>query len=129
MKLVPGVRRKVYAEDFLGDHVFASIFAISAKELVLAKDGKTDYQIVDVRQTDKGNYNAQLLAFLLKEKCGASFPIVSLKTMTSDKKSIFIGAELSDEKGMNDQDHVVKCHGNDIHLYGHGYDADFYALS
>ncbi|MFA7159865.1 MAG: DUF4838 domain-containing protein [Kiritimatiellia bacterium] len=105
------------------------IDSLSVKELPLATDGKTDYAIVTLNKTPKDMWNARFLAWFLKEKTGADFPIVTADKADSTKPAIRIGAaNKSMLKGMKDLDHVVKSRGKDILLYGQGYDADFYAI-
>lgn len=103
--------------------------SLLVKELPLANDGKTDYSIVTLNKTPKDMWNARFLAWFLKEKTGADFPIVTADKADSTKPAIRIGAaNKSMLNGMKDLDHVVKNRGKDILLYGKGYDADFYAL-
>ena len=115
---------------------FAAIRPAFAEDLVIAKDGKTDYQLVIPASNPKARWNARFLAWLLKEKTGAEFPIVAADEAASAKHTIYIGVSepaktLAGEypyAAMNDQDHVVRSVGPDILLYGKGHDADFYAV-
>lgn len=111
--------------------------AMNAEDLVLAKDGKTDYQIVIAGNNPKNVWDARFLAWFLKEKTGAEFPVRGADVMLKNRHSIFLGDSDALRKivgplpyaGMKDQDHIVKSVGEDILLYGKGYDADFYAVS
>ena len=138
--------------------VFAALPAF-AEDLVIAKDAKTDYQIVipvlktnetqdssvkqihppvwsEYHKTLKDEWNARFLAWFLKQKTGAEFPVVTADKLDATKPAIYIGVSEPVKKllgespyaGMKDQDHVVRSIGRDILLYGEGYDADFYAL-
>lgn len=103
--------------------------SISVAEIPLVRDGKTDYVIVTINATPKDMWNARFLAWFLKEKTGADFPIVTLDKADASKSAIRIGAaDKSPLEGMKDLDHVVKNRGKDILLYGKGYDADFCAV-
>ena len=130
-----------------------------AEDLVIARDAKTDYQIVipvleaNETQESPGNkihppvwseyhknlkdeWNARFLAWFLKQKTGAEFPVVTADKTDATKPAIYIGVSEPVKKllgespyaGMKDQDHVVRSIGRDILLYGEGYDADFHAL-
>lgn len=114
-----------------------TILPVFAEDLVIAKDGKTDYQIVTSAETPKDEWNAKFLAWFLKEKTGADFPVRNSHGLNTKIPSIYVGnsealrgivGELP-FTGMKDQDHIVKSVGKDILLYGKGYDADFYAIS
>ncbi len=108
---------------------------VFANDLILAENGKTDYQIVSDFSTPKKIWNAKFLAWILKEATGAEFPIRGDRVMNPKKPAIFVGVSQPVRKrigmvyqGMKDQDHVVRSKGKDIFLYGKGYDADFYAI-
>lgn len=113
------------------------LIPVFAEDLVIAKNGKTDYQIVTSAQTPKDEWNAKFLAWFLKEKTGAEFPVRTAYTMNKKKPSIILGNSKAlrnivgefPYKGMKDQDHTVRSEGKNILLYGKGYDADFYAIS
>ncbi len=138
--------------------VFAALPAF-AEDLVIAKDAKTDYQIVipvlktnetqdssgkqihppvwsEYHKNLKDEWNARFLAWFLKQKTGAEFPVVTADKTDATKPAIYIGVSEPVKKllgespyaGMKDQDHIVRSIGRDILLYGEGYDADFYAL-
>jgi len=138
--------------------VFAALPAF-AEGLVIAKDAKTDYQIVipvlktnepqeptgkqihppvwsEYHKNLKDEWNARFLAWFLKQKTGAEFPVVTADKADATKPAIYIGVSEPVKKllgespyaGMKDQDHVVRSIGRDILLYGEGYDADFHAL-
>ena len=106
-------------------------------KLVLAKDGKTDYQIVISGTSPKNVWDGLFLAWFLKEKTGAVFPVVGARAMQPKKPAICVGNSSALQKiigplpyhGMKDQDHIVKSVGKDIVLYGKGHDADFYAIT
>ena len=114
-----------------------SVFSAEPEKLVLAKDGKTDYQIVIAASTPKNIWDGQFLAWFLKEKTGADFPVVGARSVKPKKPAIYLGNSSALQKvigplpylGMKDQDHVVKSVGKDIVLYGRGHDADFYAIN
>jgi len=111
-------------------------FGEPAEKLVLAKDGKTAYQIVISGGSPKNVWDGQFLAWFLKEKTGADFPVVGAHSYNEKKPAIFVGKSGALIRsfnpqpfaGMKDQDHVVKSQGRDIALYGKGFDADFYAI-
>ena len=63
----------------------------SAADIVISKDGKTDYQIVTPAKTPKDIWNAEFLQWFLKEKTGADFSTVAEGRMNAKKPSIFIG--------------------------------------
>ncbi len=103
--------------------------SLGATEIPLVREGQTDYAIITVNETPKDIWNARFLAWFLKEKTGAEFPVVTSDTADASKPAIRIGAaDKSLLEGLQDLDHVVKSNGNDILLYGKGYDADFYAV-
>ena len=114
-----------------------STFSAEPEKLVLAKDGKTDYQIVIAGSSPKNVWDGQFLAWFLKEKTGADFPVVGAKAMNRKKPAIYLGNSSGLQKivgplpyqGMKNQDHIVKSVGKDIVLYGKGHDADFYAIN
>ena len=114
-----------------------SAFSAEPEKLVLAKDGKTDYQIVIAASTPKNIWDGQFLAWFLKEKTGADFPVVGARSVKQKKPAIYLGNSIALQKmlgplpyhGMKDQDHVVRSVGKDIVLYGKGHDADFYAIN
>ncbi len=103
--------------------------SLAATEIPLVRDGQTDYAIITVNETPKDMWNARFLAWFLKEKTGADFPVVAADKADAATPAIRIGAvDKSLLEGLQDLDHVVKSDGNDILLYGKGYDADFYAV-
>ena len=116
--------------------VSAVVCAESADRLMLADQGKTKYQIVIAGNSVKNIWDGQFLAWFLKEKTGADFPVVGAMSYDAKKPAIFVGAsralraaiDSQPFRGMKDQDHVVKSKGRDIALYGKGFDADFYAI-
>ncbi len=116
--------------------VTSSSLKLSAQDLLLAKDDKTNYQIVTSAATAKDVYNAEFLAGFLKAKTEAEFSVVTPAGMSKKKNSIFIGSSVPMRKhigkfpyiNLKSQDHVMKSVGNDIILYGKGFDADFYAI-
>ena len=58
----------------------AIVSSVQAKELTLAKDGKTDYKIViAVKPAKQVKYAAEEMSAFLKEMTGADFKIVSDK--------------------------------------------------
>lgn len=113
-----------------------TMFAFGEEKIIIAKNGKTDYQIVTDDFRPQGIYNANFLAWFLKEKTGAEFPVVNELHMNPKSPSIFIGTSAPVRKlagyniyaGLQDQEHVVKNIGNDILLYGKGDRGDFYAI-
>ena len=114
-----------------------SALSAETQELILARDGKTDYQIVIAGKTPKNVWDGRFLAWFLKGKTGADFPVVNAEAMNREKPSIYLGNSSALRKvagenlyqGMKNQDHVVKSVGQDIVLYGKGHDADFYAIN
>ncbi len=116
--------------------VASSSLQLSAQDLLLAKNGKTNYQIVVPPAKPKDEWNARFLAWFLKKKTGAEFPVVTANKADAAKHAIYIGVSEPVKKlvgkfpyaKMNDQDHVVRSIGKDIFLYGKGHDADFYAV-
>ena len=120
-------------------YVFGVIFlflmiSLPAQEIVLAENGKTDYCIVIEGKNAKNVWNAKFLAWFLKEKTGATYPIRTIPR--KNFPSIYLGVsepmkqivgEFPFDK-MKDQAHVVRSIGKNIILYGKGYDADFYAI-
>lgn len=110
---------------------------LPANELVLAQNGKTEYQIVTAATTSKDIWNAEFLAWFLKEKTGAVFPVCTPEKMINTKPVICVGDSLilrriagtDPFKDMKQQDHIAKSVGRNILLYGKGFDADFYAIT
>ena len=68
------MKKKIFALALI------SCFVLHAGELILAKNGKTDYVIAFAgKPTDVEQYAAKELRFFLKEITGADFQIGSVK--------------------------------------------------
>lgn len=111
--------------------LFFTFVVVFAEEIpvTLAKDGKTDYEIViDKDATGVDRYAASELSLYLKQITGADFPIVETDSMSADKPAIYVGiGELALKKlgenplvGMTDQAYVFRSVGKNIFLYGKG---------
>ena len=101
------MKKKIFALALI------SCFVLHAGELILAKNGKTDYVIAFAgKPTDVEQYAAKELRFFLKEITGADFQIGSVKP----GKSIIIGG--SDVKDIKEC--VIKTENGNVKLYGGG---------
>jgi hypothetical protein len=82
--------------------VGAQAYAAASDELVLAQDGRTDYQIVTHdRATAPQRHAAQELASFLKQISGADFPVVR-EADWSGGPAIFVGPSLAARRAAPD---------------------------
>ncbi len=108
---------------------FCAAQAAGGEPLQLVRDGATDYAVVTTGATPKDQWNARFLAWFLKEKTGAEFPVVTADQADASKPALRVGAtDPALLEGLKDRDHVVRSSGRDILLFGKGHDADFLAV-
>lgn len=105
---------------------------VFAREIELAKDGKTSYTIVTPDNPPQlERLAAADLQYFLRQVTGADFKIVTISKAPPANR-IFVGmidqaAKLATQHKLADQNSVIQCVGNDIYLYGKGKQGSLYA--
>ncbi len=110
--------------------LFVGSLSLSAAELTLAKDGKTEYKIVvPASMTPGDKFVLSELQTHLKSTAKTEFPVVQKSAMPTSRR-IFLGIA---PDGFNldalaDQEHCVKTVGDDLYLFGKGPNGTRYAV-
>lgn len=111
--------------------------AAHAADLMLAADGKSDYQIVRPdKPTPVDNYAIKELAHYLQEITGAEFPVVAPETTAAERPAIFLGVSAPALKHLRGDplaelkadDHVARSIGEHVFLHGKGVHGNLYAV-
>lgn len=101
-------------------------FMLSGKDLLLAKNGKTDYKIILIgEKTQLNQFAVKELITFLNRSTGAFFR----ESATTGKKNIFVGMENTSEPDRPQNDSfVIETKDGNLYLYGRGKYGTLYAV-
>lgn len=106
-------------------------------DLVLAHDGRTEYQVVKPENlTEVDSYAVSTLTNFLFQKTGAEFAVITPTAVTASNRCIFVGMSMPASAltgkdaliSLKDQEYVARSEGRQIVLYGKGMHGNLHAV-